>query len=61
MQQMTFTEMHAKWSVTLAGRLGPEVLTVFLFETAFTMCLPAPLRGRRLAPNTANETHLARH
>ena len=25
---MTFTEMHVKWSVTLADRLGPEILTV---------------------------------
>ena len=24
---MTFTEMHVKWSVTLAYRLGPEILT----------------------------------
>ena len=28
MQQITFTEMHVKWSVTLADRLGPEILTV---------------------------------
>ena len=28
MQQMTFTEMHVKWSVTLADRLGREILTV---------------------------------
>ena len=26
---MTFTEMHVKWSVTLAGRLCPESSTVF--------------------------------
>ena len=26
---MTFREMTVKWSVTLAGRLGPEILTVF--------------------------------
>ena len=26
---MTFTEMHVKWSVPLADRLGPEILTVF--------------------------------
>ena len=25
---MTFPEMHVKWSVTLADRLGPEILTV---------------------------------
>ena len=25
---MAFTEMHVKWSVTLADRLGPEILTV---------------------------------
>ena len=24
---MTFTEMHVKWSVILADRLGPEILT----------------------------------
>ena len=28
MQYMTFTEMHVKWSVTLADRLGPEMLTM---------------------------------
>ena len=28
MQLMTFTEMHIKCSVTLADRLGPEILTV---------------------------------
>ena len=27
-QQMTFVEMHIKWSVTLTDRLGPEILTV---------------------------------
>ena len=26
---MIFTEMHVKWSVTLADRLCPESLTVF--------------------------------
>ena len=26
---MSFTEMHVKWPVTLADRLGPEILTVF--------------------------------
>ena len=25
---MTFTEMHVKWSVILADRLGPEILTL---------------------------------
>ena len=25
---MTFAEMHVKWSVLLADRLGPEILTV---------------------------------
>ena len=25
---MTFAEMHVKWSVTLADRLGPAILTV---------------------------------
>ena len=25
---MTFTEMHAKWSVILADRLGPEIVTI---------------------------------
>ena len=25
---MTFTEMHVKWSVILADRFGPEILTV---------------------------------
>ena len=25
---MTLTEMHVKWSVILAGRLGPEILTM---------------------------------
>ena len=29
MQQMTFTEKHVKWSVTLEDRLGPEIVTVF--------------------------------
>ena len=29
MQQMTFTEKHVKWSVTLADLLGPEIVTVF--------------------------------
>ena len=28
MQQMTFTEMHVKWSMILAYRLGPEILTL---------------------------------
>ena len=28
MQQMTFVEMHVRWSVTLTDRLGPEILTV---------------------------------
>ena len=32
MQQVTFTEKHVKWSVTLADRLGPEILTVFEIE-----------------------------
>ena len=27
MQQMSFTEMHVKWSVTLGDRLDPEILT----------------------------------
>ena len=25
---MTFTEMHVKWSVILADRFGPEILTM---------------------------------
>ena len=25
---MTFAEMHVKWSVILADRLGPEILTM---------------------------------
>ena len=25
---MTFTEMHVKWSVILAGQLGPEILSI---------------------------------
>ena len=25
---MTFAEMHVKWSVVLADRLGPEILTM---------------------------------
>ena len=25
---MTFTEMHEKWSMILADRLGPEILTM---------------------------------
>ena len=29
MQYRTFTEIHVNWSVTLADRLGPEILTVF--------------------------------
>ena len=28
MQQMTFTEIRVKWSVTLADRLSPEILTI---------------------------------
>ena len=28
MQYMTFTEMHIKWLVPSADRLGPEILTV---------------------------------
>ena len=28
MQQMTFTKMHVKWSVILADRFGPEILTL---------------------------------
>ena len=26
---MTLTEKHVKWSVTLADRLGPEIVAVF--------------------------------
>ena len=26
---MTLTEKHVKWSVTLADRFGPEIVTVF--------------------------------
>ena len=29
MQQITLTGKHVKWSVTLADRLGPEIVTVF--------------------------------
>ena len=25
---MTFTEMHVKWSVILAGQLSPEIFTI---------------------------------
>ena len=32
MQQMTFTEMHVKWSIILADRLGPEILTLLKIE-----------------------------
>ena len=28
MQYITFAEMHVKWSVILADRLGPEILTM---------------------------------
>ena len=28
-EQMTLTEKHVKWSVTLADRFGPEIVTVF--------------------------------
>ena len=27
---MTFAEMHVKWSLILADRLGPEILTIML-------------------------------
>ena len=29
---MTFTEMHVKWWVILADRLGPEILTMLEIE-----------------------------
>ena len=29
---MTFTEMHVKWSVILADRFGPEILTMLEIE-----------------------------
>ena len=32
---MTFTEMHVKWSVTLADQLGPEILTVLEIKGQF--------------------------
>ena len=37
-QYMTFTEMHVKWSVTSADRLGPDILIVSEKGTSFTSC-----------------------
>ena len=33
-----FTEMRVRWSVTLADRLGLEILTVLEIETSFASC-----------------------
>ena len=35
MQWMTFTEMHVKWSMTLADRLGPEILAMLEIKGQF--------------------------
>ena len=32
MQQMTFAEMHVKWSLILADRLGPEIDILTMLE-----------------------------
>ena len=44
---MSFTEMHLKWPVTLADRLGLEILTVFEIkgQALHRVCLHAKVPG----------------
>ena len=38
MQYMTFTEMHVKWSVTVADRLGRDISTRRNKGASFASC-----------------------
>ena len=57
MQQMTFTEKRVKWSVTLADRLGPEIVTVFeikeqlLHRVRLHVMVPGLVVRLQCAPN----------
>lgn len=36
---MTFAEMHVKWSLILADRLGPEILTMLEIKGQVLYCV----------------------
>ena len=41
---MTFTEIHVKWSVVLADRLGPEILTMLEIKGEVLHCVRLHLK-----------------
>ena len=57
MEQMTLTEKHVKWSVTVADRLGPEIVTVFevkgqvLHRVRLHVKVPGLVVSLKCAPN----------
>ena len=54
---MTLTEKHVKWSVTVADRLGPEIVTVFevkgqvLHRVRLHVKVPGLVVSLKCAPN----------